>query len=142
MAENILLHYAGNMFIDITQVTQSPTPGSSRTNQDEESLDSIHHYFSHLRTKLVLPVLDDAMADAGIYQGDYAIAEKNREPEEGNIVAYLLDGNYGIGMLQVNKMGELFIQHSNYDYEDIYVQGELEVIGVVTSTIRRFSSLH
>ena len=77
------------------------------------------------------------MKDAGIFEGDMVIVERDAQAKIGDIVIAEVDGEYTIKYLR-EKAGKLYLDPANKDFKPIYPENELSVIAVVRSVIRKF----
>lgn len=81
----------------------------------------------------------DSMVGAGIFDGDLLVVDKSLTPASGNIVIAVIDGDLTVRRL-TEREGKFILKPENPAYKEIVVtEGqELQVWGVVTSTIKRF----
>jgi repressor LexA len=106
--------------------------------EQAEELVTLDDYLVKDRNKtFLLRVKGDSMIDAGIFQGDLVVVERDREPRPEDIVVAVLDGEFTLKRLKRNK-GKYYLQAENSAYADMYALDELQVAGVVTSVIRRY----
>lgn len=82
-------------------------------------------------------VFGDSMIDAGIYEDDIAIVEKNSNPRSGDIVIAQVDGEFTIKYFY-QKGAKAFLEPANKKYSTIYPENELNIFGVVTGIVRKF----
>lgn len=85
----------------------------------------------------LLEVTGNSMIDAGIFEGDLAVIDSKRQPEDGDIVVALVDNHNTLKRL-IKQGGKVYLKAENKDYSDIYPENELSVQGVVTTIIRRY----
>ncbi|MEI6604992.1 MAG: transcriptional repressor LexA [Verrucomicrobiota bacterium] len=81
-----------------------------------------------------LRVRGDSMIDAHICSGDTVILEK-REPQKGDIVAALIDGETTLKRYLLNR-GKPFLRAENPAYPDLIPARELIIQGVLIALIR------
>lgn len=81
-----------------------------------------------------LRVRGDSMIDAHICDGDTVILEK-REPNKGDIVAALIDGETTLKRYLINR-GKPFLRAENAEYPDLIPARELVIQGVLIALIR------
>ncbi|MBT3292862.1 repressor LexA [Candidatus Peregrinibacteria bacterium] len=106
--------------------------------EQAEELVTLDNYLVNNRNKtFLLRVKGDSMIDAGIFEGDLVIVERDREPKPEEIVVAILDGEFTLKRLKRQK-GKYYLQAENPNYPDMYALEELKVAGVVTSTIRKY----
>ena len=85
----------------------------------------------------LLRVKGDSMINAGIFEGDIVVAEKGQEPQVGDIVIGMLDGEFTLKRLRKNK-GKYYLQAENPDYPDLHAREDLQIAGVVRGVVRRY----
>ncbi len=81
-------------------------------------------------------VRGDSMRDAGMLDGDMVVVERNRPTKAGDIVVALVDNELTVKYLYPHKGGWM-LRPANPDYQDIFAQQSLEVVGVVVGLFRR-----
>ncbi|OGI20328.1 MAG: hypothetical protein A2255_10480 [Candidatus Melainabacteria bacterium RIFOXYA2_FULL_32_9] len=81
-------------------------------------------------------VVGDSMIDAGILENDIAIVEKGREPQNGDIVVAMVDGEFTIKFYWKEK-GDITLEPANQAYPVIKAQQELQIFGIVTGIVRK-----
>ena len=94
----------------------------------------------HEDETFLMRVAGPSMINYGIDDGDLIVVDRAKIPHSGNIVVAVVDGEYTVKALyQTNDM--LRLKAGNPDYPDIVPrEGQiLEIWGVVTSCIKRFS---
>ncbi len=80
-----------------------------------------------------------SMVGAGIFDGDLLVVDKSLTPSSGDIVIAVVDGDLTVKRLI--KSGETIkLKPENHDFKEIeFKEGqELQVWGVVTSTVKKF----
>ncbi len=85
----------------------------------------------------VLEVKGDSMIEEGIHEGDLVIAEKKREPKDGDIVIAYVDGGWTMKFLK-KKDGKTWLEPANKNYKPIYPKHELQIAAVVKGVIRKY----
>ncbi len=85
----------------------------------------------------LLRVKGDSMIDAGIYEGDLVVAERDATPKVNDIVVGILDGEFTLKRLKKDK-GKFYLQAENPKYPDLHAMDELKVAGVVRGVIRKY----
>lgn len=81
-------------------------------------------------------IVGDSMIDAGIYENDIAIVEKERAPQNGDIVVAMVDGDFTIKFYR-QEQGETFLEPANKKYPIIRAKEELQIFGIVTGIVRK-----
>lgn len=77
------------------------------------------------------------MVEAGLMPGDIVIVEKGVLPSVGDIVVALIDSEYTVKYLGMEK-GRYFLRSGNQRYPDIHPHGHLEVFGLVVGSFRKY----
>ena len=89
------------------------------------------------RTSL-LRVRGDSMCDAGILDGDTVVVERGAPAKAGDIVVAIVDGDFTVKCLDIDKSGKFFLRAANANYPAIYANGSLEIYGLVVGQFRRY----
>lgn len=90
------------------------------------------------RSSFLLKVSGDSLVEAGIYDGDYVVVEKNRKAIAGDIVLAEIDREWTLKILKKNRnTGKLYLQPANQKYPAFYPKYNLEIFGVVKAVIRK-----
>jgi len=99
---------------------------------------SIDEYLIDTPSKTVLlKIRGDSMVEAGLMPGDIVIVKKGALPTIGDIVVALIDGEYTVKYLGMEK-GRYFLHPGNQRYHDIHPHGHLEVFGLVVGCFRKY----
>ena len=79
------------------------------------------------------------MVGAGIFDGDLLVVDKSLTPTPGNIIIAVIDGDLTVRRLAARD-GNVILKPENHSFKEIEFKDgeELQVWGVVTSTIKRF----
>lgn len=106
--------------------------------EQAEELVTLDDYLVRDRNKtFLLRVRGDSMINAGIFQGDLVVVERDKQARPEDVVVGVLDGEFTLKRLKRQK-GKYYLQAENDAYPDMYALDELQVAGVVTSVIRRY----
>ena len=106
---------------------------------EEELADTIsigEYLLRRPEASYLLTVEGDSMQDAGIHHGDMVVFERTSDYKPGNIVVALTPDGYTLKYLR-KKQGRYCLEAANDAYPDLY-PAEGEIIGVVTSTFRKY----
>ncbi len=104
----------------------------------EDTYLNLHTLFSNLSSEcFALTVSGDSMIDEGIYDGDVVIVDKELEPQNGNIVAACIDGEWTVKYFQKHE-GRVVLAPANKKYPVIIPTQSLEIGGVVVYVIRSY----
>ncbi|MCF7844600.1 MAG: transcriptional repressor LexA [Kiritimatiellales bacterium] len=116
----------------------SAGPAATAEEQAEEMLELDNYIVGNKDNTFLLRVRGDSMIEAGIFEGDLVIVERNtKEPRVGDIVVGVLDGEFTLKRLRKDK-GKFYLQAENPEYPDMYAMEELQVAGVVRGVIRKY----
>jgi len=88
-------------------------------------------------TSFLLHVSGDSMNDEGIMEGDLVIVERDRDPQNGDIVVAEVDGKWTLKYLRRDGK-DVVLEAANPRYPVIRAKSELRVGGVVTAVIRKY----
>lgn len=83
----------------------------------------------------------DSMKDAGIMDEDVVIVDQAmKNPSEWDIVVALVDGNdtFTVKYFAKDKDGRKYLQPANDEFEPIYPRHNMEIVGKVVGTFRRY----
>ena len=84
-----------------------------------------------------LTVSGDSMMDALIGEGDKIIVDPSRTPNNGDIVAAIVDNEWTV-KYYFKRAGAIELVPANKNYPVIYPKESLEIGGVVISVIRKY----
>ncbi|MDO4241198.1 MAG: transcriptional repressor LexA [Microbacteriaceae bacterium] len=82
----------------------------------------------------MLKVVGDSMIDAAICEGDYVIIREQKNADNGDIVAAMLDGEATVKIFK-QRDGHTWLLPQNSNYEPI-LGDEAEILGKVTAVLR------
>jgi repressor LexA len=107
----------------------------------EEELRDIISFDEYLirnpETSFLLSVTGDSMIEAGIREKDLVIVEKNKEPQNGDIILAEVDGNWT--MKYFRKTGKMVtLEAANSKYSPIIPRTDLRIAGVITAVVRKY----
>ena len=86
-----------------------------------------------------LRVKGDSMIEAGIFDNDVLIVDRSRNPQIGDIILAVLDGEFTVKTLGRTKTGPCLIPaNKNYLVITIREGQHFEIWGVVTGSMRKF----
>lgn len=96
---------------------------------------------THPQATFLLRVSGESMRDAGIFDGDMLVVNRALKPQHGHIVVAVVDGEFTVKYLH-QRAGRIKLKPANVTFPDITPkEGQtLEVWGVVTASIKRFSN--
>jgi repressor LexA len=107
----------------------------------EEELRDIISFDAYLirnpETSFLLSVTGDSMIEAGIREKDLVIVEKNKEPQNGDIILAEVDGNWT--MKYFRRRGKMVtLEAANSKYPPIIPRMDLRIAGVITAVVRKY----
>lgn len=88
------------------------------------------------RPTFAIRVRGESMINAGINDGDTVVVE-SREPQDGDIVAALIDGETTLKRFIRNGPGTPYLKAENKAYPELYPVDELIVQGVATAVVKK-----
>mgnify|MGYP001225201582 CR=1 FL=1 len=89
------------------------------------------------RTSL-LQVKGDSMKDAAIAEGDTVIVQKGAPTKPGDIVVAIVDNEFTVKYLDLDKEGNFFLRAGNVAYPPIRPKHALEIYGKVVGSFRKY----
>ncbi len=113
-----------------------PSPAADYT---QKSLDLNQYLVRNQPATFMFGVKGDSMLGAGILDGDKVIVDRSLRAKHGDIVVAVLDGEYTIKRLHLQK-GKVLLCPENPSYAPIVLKegAALEVWGVVVGVVRRY----
>lgn len=103
-----------------------------------ESLDSFDVYLvDNPEGSFLLKVSGESMIDAGLYDGDIVVVDKDKRPKRGDIVVAHIDNEWTLKYLDVEK-GKPCLKPANKKFKTIYPKKTLVIGGVVVSSVRKY----
>jgi repressor LexA len=85
---------------------------------------------------ILIRVKGDSMVDAGIFEGDLVVVEKQPTAKKGDIVVAIVDNEFTLKRLDIED-GKFILRAENKAYSPIRPEGALEIFGVMTGLARR-----
>ena len=97
------------------------------------------HLVQHKEATFFVRAKGNSMTGAGIFDGDLLVVDKSLTPHSGSIVIAVVDGDLTVKRF-IQRNGTVILQPANPRYKDIEFHDgqELQVWGVVTSTVKKF----
>ena len=83
-----------------------------------------------------LKVSGDSMVDAGIHGGDIVVVDKNIEPKNGDIGAFMINDTEATVKYLDTISGKKYLIPANKNYENFEVNENTQPIGKVVSLFR------
>ncbi|MFT5499191.1 MAG: SOS regulatory protein LexA [Kiritimatiellia bacterium] len=88
-------------------------------------------------TTFMLVVTGDSMVDAGIYEDDLVLVERQETARNGDIVVAQVDGEWTLKYFK-RKNRQVSLEPANKKYKTIIPKQELTIGGVVKAVIRKY----
>ena len=121
--------------IPMLGLVEAGFPTMSDALTDTISLDD--YLIGNKAASYVLEVKGDSMIDEGIREGDLVVAERKKDPKDGDIVIAYVDGGWTMKFLKKNG-GKTWLEPANKNYKPIYPKQELQIAAVVKGVIRKY----
>lgn len=117
----------------------SASPHSCANDYIRGSLSLDEHLIRHKEATFFVRAKGSSMVGAGIFDGDLLVVDKSLTPSSGNIVIAVIDGDLTVKRLFMQN-DAVILKPANPRFKDIRLKDgqELQVWGVVTSTIKKF----
>ena len=113
-----------------------PSPGDDL----KDKIDLNAHLVRRPESTYLLRVQGDSMIGAGIFDGDLLVVDRSIEPTTGNIVIAVVNGEFTVKKLYRNGSKVELLPANPRCKKITFTEGtELEIWGVVTSSIRSFT---
>ena len=120
-------------------LAESPVRAGMPETMDASEADAltIDDYLIERPSQTVLiRVKGDSMMDAGIFDGDLVVVEKQPSAQKGDIVVAIVDNQFTLKRLA--QEGERFVlKAENKAYPTIRPEGALEIFGVMVGLVRK-----
>jgi len=97
------------------------------------------HLIQHKDSTFFVRAKGNSMIGAGIFDGDLLVVDRSLNPVSGDIVIAVVDGDLTVKRL-MKRGNEIFLKPENHRFKEIEFKDgqELQVWGVVTSTVKQF----
>jgi repressor LexA len=86
----------------------------------------------------LLQVKGDSMMNAGILDGDLVAIRSQKDAQDGEIVAALIDGEEATVKRLRRRDGKVILESENPAYEPMVFEDGVELVGKVVSVLRRY----
>jgi len=107
----------------------------------EEEMDINSFLIQHKGDTFIAPVQSDSLKDLGVVRNHYVIINKTLRPQQGDVVAAVVDNGFTIKILSQTVDGRPLLKKANPDpeFQDIEIREgmDFEIWGVVTGTFAR-----
>ena len=97
------------------------------------------HLIQHKDATFFVRAKGSSMVGAGIFDNDLLVVDKSLTPSSGDIVIAIVDGELTVKRL-MKRGSKIILKPENPRFKEIELKEgqELEVWGIVTSTVKRF----
>jgi len=97
------------------------------------------HLVQHREATFFVRAKGNSMVGAGIFDGNLLVVDKSLVPSSGDIVIAVIDGELTVKRL-IRRDGKVILKPENSRFKEIELRDgqELQVWGVVTSTVKKF----
>ena len=133
------LHELRKRVVDIPIYGSIPAGFAQERQQDAKGCVSIDIQTLGVKPSplaFALEVKGDSMMGKHIFDGDMVIVEPRVQPEHGDVVAALIDGESTLKTL-LTRNGKAHLRAENPKYPNLVPAGELVIQGVVVTVIRK-----
>lgn len=112
-----------------------PSPAQDYSS---DAIDLNKELIRHPATTFYARAVGDSMKNCGIDDGDLLVIDKSIEPQEGDVVVAVIDGEFTLKRIHI-EANQLWLVPENPDYQPIAVTEENKfcVWGVVTYNIKQ-----
>jgi len=139
-----LLEKQGNSIAPTSDFFAIPLLGTIRAGYPDMPMEQVvqkvnlyDFFIKGTQGNFMLKVQGDSMIEAGIFEGDMALIDKQKKPRKGDIVAACIDGEWTLKYFE-NTNGKVFLRAGNGKYENLYPRESLVIGGVLTGVIRKY----
>lgn len=115
--------------------------GLPQPRQDEDDFEALtidDYLVQDPNRTFLAKVKGDSMRDASLLDGDLVVVQKNCPTKVGDIVVAVVDGQVTVKYLRQQPDGRFYLQPANPAFADLFPEGELEILGVVTGQFRSY----
>jgi DNA polymerase V len=104
-------------------------------------IDLNQHLISHPEATFLVKVEGNSMIGAGIFSGDTLIVDRSLQPQHGQIVLAILNGEFTVKKYNlVNGKTSLLAENPDYLPIEITQDSDFQVWGIVTFVIHKTSN--
>lgn len=103
---------------------------------DAEALTIDDYLIEHPSATVLIRVKGDSMIDAGIFDGDLVVVEKQPSARKGDIVVAIVDNQFTLKRLDLDG-GRFILRAENKAYAPIRPESDLEIFGVMVGLVRK-----
>jgi DNA polymerase V len=104
----------------------------------DASIDLNQYLIKHPSTTFLAITSGFSMKDAGIHDKDILIIDKSLEPTDGKIAVCIIDGEFVLKRLKVDKLG-IWLMPANPNFKPMRISEfqDFEIWGIVTYSIQK-----
>jgi repressor LexA len=121
------------------EVLDSVPAGSPQPANDvlPDAFNIDEHLIDSPSNTVMLKVAGDSMVDAGLLPGDVVIVKKGAPANPGDIVVAVVDGEYTVKYLAIDK-SVFYLKPGNNAYPNIRARDYLQIFGLVIGSFRKY----
>ena len=139
-----LLEKQGNVICPTSDFFAIPLVGNIRAGYPDMPIETVvekvnlnDYLVKNSNSVFMLKVQGDSMIDAGIFEGDMALVDKNKSPLRGDIVAACIDGEWTLKYFEKTN-GSTYLRAGNGKYANLYPRESLAIGGVIVGVVRKY----
>jgi DNA polymerase V len=140
-SQQIQLPAIGSNPIHVPLFSHKVTAGFPSPADDyiEGRLSLDEHLIQHKEATFFVRAKGNSMVGAGIFDGNLLVVDKSLTPSSGDIVIAIVDGDLTVKRF-IKRGDKVILKPENPRFKEIELQDgqELQVWGVVTSTVKKF----
>ncbi len=126
--------------LPLFEYVQAGVP-TSATDEVQDQINIQGFLVRKPQTTFLVKVKGDSMKDAGIMDGDVVIVDQAlKNPSEGDVVVAVVDevDTFTVKYFMKDSQGRKYLKPANDDFEPIYPRHNMEIVGKVVGTFRRY----
>jgi SOS regulatory protein LexA len=106
--------------------------------EDKNYLTLDEYLIENPQSSFLLRVSGDSLMDAGIFEGDLVIIERQKGANSGDIVLAQIDREWTLKILRKDNQ-KIYLMSANPKYPPFYPQQELQIYGIVKAVVRKIN---
>ncbi len=110
-------------------------------SEEDKNYLSLEEYLIEDPNKtFLLKVSGDSMIDAGIYEGDIVVVQRQKDARPGDVVLAQIDHEWTLKIYQIDKKKNItYLLAANSNYPPFYPHNELQIHGIVRAVVRKLN---
>jgi DNA polymerase V len=128
----------GGVLTPVAAAVSAGFPSPAQDHYLDGPIDLNENLILDRTSTFILNVAGDSMIGAGIFDGDQILVDRSIEPDIGDVVVAIVDGELTLKRL-ARSSGGLILRAENPMFRSIPLEGDTEMVvwGVVTFNIHR-----